>query len=89
MEDDYRRFRQAFLKDMVEHVDVAEAAILPIGIVEQIISTVASQMMLPSDTSRGWDHYVMLYYANMSSSAATISSKEARHAEPITQESTI
>ena len=53
MEDDYRRFRQAFLKDMVEHVDVAEAAILPIGIVEQIISTFASQMMLPSDTSRG------------------------------------
>ena len=57
--------RRSSIKDMAEHVDVAEAAILPIGVAEQIKSTFASQMMLPSDTSRGWDHYVMLYYAQI------------------------
>ena len=53
MKDDYRRFRRLFLKDVAEYVDINEAAMLPIGIVEQIKSTFACQiMMLQRDTSR-------------------------------------
>ena len=50
--EDYRRYRQSFLKSMAEALDLAQASMVPISVMEQVTANFASQNLVQCNLYR-------------------------------------
>ena len=52
LNEDYRRYRQSFLKSMAEALDLAQASMVPISVMEQVTANFASQNLVQCNLYR-------------------------------------